>query len=105
MKTKIVPLGNSQGVRIPRLLLEQAALPEEIELEVVGNTIVIQPVCKPRAGWAEDIVAKGVDSPDKEDRLWLEAGLNEGLEDDDSDWWKRLLTPAEISKLRELFAE
>jgi antitoxin MazE len=99
MKTKIVPLGNSQGVRIPKLLLEQAAMPEDVELEVVGNTIVIRPARKPREGWAEDIAAKGVDPLDKEDRLWLETGLTDGLEDDDSEWWKQLLTPAEVKEV------
>lgn len=52
MRTRIVRIGNSQGVRIPRPLLEQAGLDDEIELKLVGQTIVIQALADPRAGWA-----------------------------------------------------
>lgn len=83
MRAKIVPLGNSQGVRIPKLLLEQALLPDEIELEVVGNTIVIRPARKPREGWVEDILAKGTEPLSAEDLEWLDAPLSEQA---DKDW-------------------
>ena len=53
MKTRIVRIGNSQGVRISKRLLEQTGLKEEVEIEVEGNTLVIRPVAGPRAGWAE----------------------------------------------------
>ncbi len=52
MRTRIVRIGNSQGVRIPLPLIEQAGLGEEIELKLVGQTIVIQAPSDPRAGWA-----------------------------------------------------
>ena len=53
MKTNIVTIGNSQGVRIPKILLEQSKLTKEVELEVRGETIVILPARKPREGWRE----------------------------------------------------
>ena len=53
MKTQIVTIGNSQGVRIPKILLEQSKLSGEVELEVRGNSIVILPVRKPRENWDE----------------------------------------------------
>jgi antitoxin MazE len=53
MKTRIVRIGNSQGVRIPKLLLEQAGLNGEVEIRAVADGLVIRPVRKPRAGWAE----------------------------------------------------
>jgi antitoxin MazE len=53
MKSRLVAVGNSRGVRLPKPLLEQAGLPDEVELEVRGNTIVIAPSRRPRAGWAE----------------------------------------------------
>ena len=53
MKSRLVAVGNSRGVRLPKPLLEQAGLPDEVELEVRGNTIVIAPARRPRAGWAE----------------------------------------------------
>jgi antitoxin MazE len=51
MKTRIVRIGNSQGVRIPKPLLEQSGLGEEVELEVKDGRIVIGPVSRPRQGW------------------------------------------------------
>ena len=53
MKTKIVRIGNSRGVRIPKPLLEQAGLENEVLLRVVEEGIVIEAADKPRAGWGE----------------------------------------------------
>jgi antitoxin MazE len=52
MKTRIVRIGNSQGIRIPKLLLEQSGLREEVEISVRDGSLVIQSAAKPRAGWA-----------------------------------------------------
>ena len=38
MKTNIVTIENSQGVRIPKILLEQSKLSSEVELEVKGES-------------------------------------------------------------------
>jgi antitoxin MazE len=52
MKTHIIRIGNSQGVRIPRLLIEQARLGTDVELHVLDDSIVITPVkARPRSGW------------------------------------------------------
>jgi antitoxin MazE len=34
MKTKVIKIGNSKGVRIPRHILEQSGLKNEVEIEV-----------------------------------------------------------------------
>lgn len=53
MKTRIIRIGNSQGIRIPKLLLEQSGLSEDVELEVQTDQIVIRSATHPRQGWAE----------------------------------------------------
>ena len=53
MKTKIVRIGNSQGVRIPKPLLEQAGLEDEVRLRVVESGIIIESRSNPREGWAD----------------------------------------------------
>ncbi len=53
VKANIIKIGNSQGVRIPKPLLEQTGLAGEVELEVNGNTITIRPRRHPREGWEE----------------------------------------------------
>lgn len=51
VKTKIVKIGNSQGIRIPKILLDQTKLAGEVELEVEEDHIVIRPSHAARAGW------------------------------------------------------
>ena len=53
MRSKIVRIGNSQGVRLPKLMIEQAGLSEEVELRVEAGQIVIAAPRIARAGWAE----------------------------------------------------
>jgi len=53
LKARIVRIGNSRGVRLPKALIEQANLPEEVELHAAPGRIVVQAVRRPRAGWAD----------------------------------------------------
>ncbi len=53
VKTRIVKIGNSQGVRIPKLLLEQVDLGEDVELALQDNQIVIRSALPARHGWEE----------------------------------------------------
>lgn len=52
-KTRIIKIGNSQGIRIPKLLLEQVEIGEDVELEVQGRNLVIRPARGPRDMWEE----------------------------------------------------
>lgn len=52
-RTSIVKIGNSQGVRIPKPLLEQSGLGEDVELDVRSGEIVIRPASRPRREWDE----------------------------------------------------
>ena len=51
MKTKIIQIGNSKGIRIPKVVLEQCGLQDEVELTIRKNEIVIAPSKKARQGW------------------------------------------------------
>jgi antitoxin MazE len=51
-KTRIVRIGNSRGIRVPKLLLEEAALPDEVELRAEPGRIVVTAASRSRAGWA-----------------------------------------------------
>jgi antitoxin MazE len=52
MKTKIIRIGNSQGIRIPKPLLDESGLGEEVELKVEPGRIVIRSTDVPGRGWA-----------------------------------------------------
>lgn len=53
MKARLVSMGNSRGVRLPKPLIEQVGLGDEVELTLQNGGIFIAPVHVPRAGWAE----------------------------------------------------
>ena len=53
MKTKLVPIGNSRGVRLPKPLLREAGLSDEVDLHVRNGAIIITSIKNTRAGWAE----------------------------------------------------
>lgn len=53
MKTKIVRIGNSQGVRIPKPLLQEAGLVKDVRLRLVESGIVIESLESARAGWGD----------------------------------------------------
>ncbi len=82
MKTKLVRIGNSRGVRLPKPLIEQAGLFEDVELSVQGATIVISPARGARSGWAEaarTLAARG------EGRL-LDAPVTTRFDRDEWEW-------------------
>jgi antitoxin MazE len=56
MRVTIRQIGNSQGVVIPKPVLEQLGMTGEssVEMKVVGDALVLRkPVERVRAGWAE----------------------------------------------------
>jgi antitoxin MazE len=53
MRTQLVQIGNSQGIRIPKPLIEEAGLGRDIEISVEKDSLVVRPAHKPREGWAE----------------------------------------------------
>lgn len=64
VKTRIVKIGNSQGVRIPKPILQQVDLWNEVEMEVQGEQLILRPARKNRSGWEaqfEQMAAHGDD--------------------------------------------
>ena len=57
MKAKLVKVGNSQGIRIPKPICEQCGLEDEIEMDVRDGEIVIRSAHRPREGWDEAFAA------------------------------------------------
>lgn len=53
MKSSIVRIGNSRGLRIPKTLLEQCRLGDTVELEAHRDRLIVRPAVKPRSGWDE----------------------------------------------------
>ena len=65
-KTRIVQIGNSRGIRVPKVLLEHAQLPDEVELEAENGRLIVRAARGRRAGWADAakaMHARGDDQP------------------------------------------
>jgi antitoxin MazE len=81
-KTRLVKIGNSQGIRIPKVLLEQVGLTLDIELEVQGDQLVLRAARKPREGWEEQFRQM---SEHNDDAL-LDPNVRMGSSWDDEEW-------------------
>jgi len=53
MKTRLVRIGNSRGVRLPKAIIDQAGLTEEVELGVRDGAVIIARPTSARSGWAD----------------------------------------------------
>ncbi|MCC7353093.1 MAG: AbrB/MazE/SpoVT family DNA-binding domain-containing protein [Anaerolineae bacterium] len=53
VKTKVIKIGNSRGIRIPKLLLDQVGLGTEVEISVEHDQLLIRRASRPRSGWDE----------------------------------------------------
>ena len=81
----LVKIGNSQGIRIPKSLIQQAHLEgKELDIQLVNQGILVTPSKKPRENWQKAIetilATNGLDAADSE---WLDASLTS---DDDLEW-------------------
>jgi len=52
VKSRIIKIGNSHGVRIPKVLLEQLNFTSDVELEVQDAQLIVRATTAPRATWA-----------------------------------------------------
>jgi len=57
MRARIIRIGNSRGIRLPRSVLEECEFGAAVDLSVEHGTLVVRPVPSPRAGWDEAFTA------------------------------------------------
>jgi antitoxin MazE len=65
MKSKLVRIGNSRGVRLPKTVLEQCGFEDIVELDVQDNRVVIRPANESRSGWDEAFAKMAEHGDDK----------------------------------------
>ena len=82
MKTRLVRIGNSRGIRLPKPLIAQAGLTEEVELHVRDGAIVIERASTPRAGWAQ--AAK--EMYEREEDLLIAPSASTRFEEEEWEW-------------------
>ena len=82
MKAHIVKIGNSQGIRIPKPLLDQTGIKDDVELEVDKTQIIIRPVLNPRSGWDDAFKAMA----QKGDDVLIDGSDNISHSWDEKEW-------------------
>jgi antitoxin MazE len=82
MRARIVRIGNSHGIRIPKPILEATGLGDEVELEVGEGRLVVRAVRRPREGWEASFASMGKTG---DDRL-LDAEAIEASSWDEDEW-------------------
>lgn len=70
MKTKLIKIGNSFGVRFPKTIIEECGFKEELNLAVRQGAVVITPVVPPRMGWKELVRDEATLHPIKAEGEW-----------------------------------
>ena len=83
--TTLIRIGNSQGVRIPKAIIQQAQLDgKELEFKVLDEGLLIKPAGKPRQDWQKQFEKHIKTEKENElDQEWLDASL---VEDEDWEW-------------------
>lgn len=78
MKTNVIPIGNSKGIRIPSSLLKICQISSEVDMDVKGHTLMIRPIKKKlRNGWAEALQEMHLR---KEDQLLIDDRIDFSME-------------------------
>ena len=84
METKLVKIGNSFGIRIPKSLIQQYDLSNNIEIDPTAEGILIKSKKKARAGWKEQLT-DAIQDGHKPDNELLE-GFTDEFEDKEWQW-------------------
>lgn len=78
MKLSVVKIGNSKGIRIPKAVLEECHIEDEVDLLINNNKLIVVPLkSKPREGWEKQFKTM---SSNKDDKLLIPDSI------DLSDW-------------------
>jgi antitoxin MazE len=82
MKIKIIPIGNSQGIRIPKAIIEQCGFNNSVEMEVIDGSLVLTPIKNVREGWSESFQEMAANG---DDELLIDDAIPT-VEDEDWEW-------------------
>ena len=84
MRLRVVKIGNSQGIRIPKPILEQTGIMEDVELEVEKSQIIIRPISNPRVGW--DIAFKAMSQKNDDMLIYGTENISHSWDKEEWQW-------------------
>jgi antitoxin MazE len=82
MKARLIRIGNSRGIRLPKPIIDELGLTDEVDMEVLPDSLVIRPNRGQRAGWADaakSLAAEPGSAP-------LDAPLSTRFDDEEWTW-------------------
>ena len=83
MRARVIKIGNSQGLRIPKPILEQTGILEDVDIEVEKNKIIIRPVKNVREGWG---VAFKIMGEKGDDKPIIEENISHSWDEEEWQW-------------------
>lgn len=83
MRAEIIRIGNSKGLRIPKVVLEQCGIKSAVDLRVKDHSLIVTPYEEVRAGWEKcfQLMAKN-----KDDTLLDVSSLSNSWDEDEWQW-------------------
>jgi len=82
MKAKLVQIGNSRGIRLPKPMIEEAGLKDDVDIHVKERSIIITSNVKPRSDWANS--AKQLH--DRNDDVLIDSGSPTDFDETEWQW-------------------
>lgn len=82
LRTRIIKIGNSQGIRIPKILLEQSGLGAEVEIEVQDNCLILRTASQVRSGWEQAFA----EMAEEQDDVLLDGATTTDWDRDEWEW-------------------
>lgn len=65
VRTQIIQIGNSRGVRLPKLLIDQMGFDNDVEILVQRGQLVLRPIARPRRDWDEQFQTMAKNGDDR----------------------------------------
>jgi len=65
VRTKLVKIGNSRGIRIPKLVTERLGLSDEIDMMILDDHLELRAAHKPREDWDKAFQEMALNGNDK----------------------------------------
>jgi antitoxin MazE len=65
MKVRLVRIGRSRALRLPKRIIEKCGFGDTVDLRVVDGCVIIAPVRRPREGWEDAFRAAGSSDTDE----------------------------------------
>jgi antitoxin MazE len=82
MRAKLIRIGNSRGLRIPKAMLEQGRFGDVVELEMQRDRLIVKPIVSARQGWEQAFQAMATAADD----LLLDVGTATQWDETEWEW-------------------